>query len=538
MKSRTTNLTLIFFPVLLTLLIMTPRLISPNFGMLDDGTMFVRAKEVLSGNFSNSFDIGAGRFKPASYIINAINFFFFRYSPLWYFIGMSLMFLTINFCLVFILQKARVSPLCIIISLIFFAFNGTIIESFYTLSKHETYQLMWVVISILFLVLGYFSKTKQENKIFTILAGIFIFIAFYTKETTFAMVAIIGGFWLYTIKLKSLIPIEFRKMLLNYLMIIIMGGFLYLITLSLSSTVSISSGTYSQNYSLELKNLLSNVLRWTHLLIHYFPYLFPAMIGFLILLTGNRKPKIGSILIGMVFAAIWSTFWFGIYLPWSFSEAYYLLPFSFGVSIFTGLYIYGIFSKKVPANFMQRALALLSCLLFLLTIPNLITNGKIQIAMDKVNQEMLKYVSKSLDQNGRVLVNIQESNEYLQGIHYFLADYYERDDIATSPYVTGYDAGKESQVFVLVPLVTNQPILTPRMNIIEDSQKEWNETLHNDLKDVKYEKAVFIEEFRLFNINLTNLLCPILGERNYCNFHEPVFDTRIFSYQWEIIKMK
>jgi len=538
MKPNTGKWILIVLPLILTFLIMLPRLLYPSFGLLDDGTMFARAQETLSGDFSTPFDTGAGRFRPVTGIINAINYLIGKYNPFWHFINMALVFLAIQVLIVIVMKEIKIPIPGIILSIICFALGGTIVESFFTLSKHETIQTLWIMLSLLFLVL--FSK-HEKNKLrlfFLVLSGLFASLAFLTKETTFAMVLIAGGWWMLTLIKKSDFSTKFRKTTFIYLVIVGIGAILYFGFRKLTPTAEIASGTYSTNYSFAIRGILSNTFRWMHLLLHYFPYLIPVLFGGSIFLLGQWKKKLDSVDILMVFSAWWGICWFAIFIPWKYAESYYLLPFSLGAAVFVGLYIYKIFSTKVSADFLQKSLASITLLLFILTIPNFITNGKIQIAMDKVHQETLKYVSNTLEQNGRLLINIQKDNEYYQGVQYFLSDYYHRADVSLETVASVSVGNNDLQTLIIVPSVTNQPILTPRMNIIEESQTDWNQILYSNLGDGYSLKNVGEEQIHLFNINFSNILCPVLGERNYCVNHEPIVDTRVMTYRWDVIEKK
>jgi len=61
---KTKNLILAIVPLVITILIMIPRLISPQFGFFDDGRMLVEVNKILQNDFSMSYDLQAGRFRP------------------------------------------------------------------------------------------------------------------------------------------------------------------------------------------------------------------------------------------------------------------------------------------------------------------------------------------------------------------------------------------------------------------------------------------------------------------------------------------
>lgn len=46
------------------------------------------------------------------------------------------------------------------------------------------------------------------------------------------------------------------------------------------------------------------------------------------------------------------------------------------------------------------------------------------------------------------------------------------------------------------------------------------------------------EEFRIINLNLPVVVCPLIGPRGFCQDPDPLFDTRLFSYGWDIYTIR
>ena len=59
-------------------------------------------------------------------------------------------------------------------------------------------------------------------------------------------------------------------------------------------------------------------------------------------------------------------------------------------------------------------------------------NARYQLVMDRVNAQMVRFVSEELPINGVVFVNLPADNEYVEEIQYNLAQFYNRPDIQVS----------------------------------------------------------------------------------------------------------
>jgi len=89
-----------------------------------------------------------------------------------------------------------------------------------------------------------------------------------------------------------------------------------------------------------------------------------------------------------------------------------------------------------------------------------------------------------------------------------------------------------------MPFIKNQPRLTVRAGVEEAYQRQWNEKLLETTESKREPIEEFERSFRISNINLPVLICPILGNRGFCENPDPIIDTRLFVYGWEIFEIK
>src|SRR5512135_1404131 len=90
----------IYAPIILCILIMLPRLLSPNFGLMDDGRSLAISQGLLNGKFDLSWDVTAGRARPVYWLAFAFWYFLVGGHPFWYFLGNLLVFASTTFLLI------------------------------------------------------------------------------------------------------------------------------------------------------------------------------------------------------------------------------------------------------------------------------------------------------------------------------------------------------------------------------------------------------------------------------------------------------
>ncbi|KPL82006.1 hypothetical protein SE15_12790 [Thermanaerothrix daxensis] len=71
----------------LSLLILLPRLLSPSFGLLDDGRTLTVAHQITQGQWRVDFDLDAGRFRPVYWTYYALLYRLADAHPLGWFVG-------------------------------------------------------------------------------------------------------------------------------------------------------------------------------------------------------------------------------------------------------------------------------------------------------------------------------------------------------------------------------------------------------------------------------------------------------------------
>ncbi|QRN82421.1 hypothetical protein JR338_08260 [Chloroflexota bacterium] len=542
-KNKNRQALLVAIPFVLAILIMLPRLLSPQFGLLDDATTLQQARNFLGGDFSMSHDFQAGRFRPIYWLYYTIIYFFAGYHSFWYFISNLVILFILLVEIRLLLKRSGAAEWQILLTSCIFLFSMPIIGNFYTLSKGEPLQLTLIISAILVLT----PKFVHEEKLpwaKGIFAASLLLLAIMVKETAIVMLPLIVFWALYVTYFRKNKNLKlYRK---NYWMLVGSVTIAVLAYFGLRQSIQstgLLEGTYTDRYLIDLGETLNKLLRWVTQYAYYFHYTMPITLFWVWFVI--KKISINQNQKFMLFRwATWWFFWFVVFIPWTYAESYYLLPFAFGGAMLIGLtapvFLNTLKRSKASGRTVPLILGILASLLFLLTLPNYRTEAKMQLAFDQANNEMLTYLTETAPENSTVLMNLRTSNEYSEKFDIYLKEHYQRTDISFGVLDSTQmeTVNTQSCVIALMPYIENQPTLTVRAGIEETYQDRWNETFLMTTEENRQQLSVFEESFRLSNINLPIILCNFGLDAGFCQNPDPLFDYRAFTYGWEISKIQ
>jgi len=542
-RATVKKLIYVLIPFILITLIMLPRLISPQFGFFDDARMLSQSEKFLQGNFSMSHDKQAGRFRPVYWLYYAIIYALAGYHPFWFFLGNLLIFYILLYEIRLIFKKMGFTDWQIFLASLIFTLTMPIIENFYTLSKGEPLQLVFMLASILFIDKIKHDKLTLNRWVRGILSSLCLLIAIMIKETAIVMLAVTFLWAAHFFFSKDESAKQGRKTQLALFASTCSAVLVYFLLRKLWGATSLMGGTYTDRYLVDLSALAQKVLRWATQFAFYFHYLLPLILAVLLLfIFKNQFTKQERQ--NLYRWVIWWALWFAILIPWEYAELYYLLPFGFGSAMLIGLIIPPICrSIKVNRHFKRYSVLVLSivaAILFVLTLPNYLTDAKTQLTFDQVNDEMLTYIVTHASEDSAIYTNIQTSNEYSEKLEVYLREHYQLDDITYSN-VDGElleSLNNQTDAFVMMPFINNQPRLTVRAGVEEDYQNSWNEKMLSETEGKRVLLESFSGSFQLSNVNLPILICPIIGEVGFCEDPDPILDTQIVTYGWDVYQIE
>ena len=542
-RVRAFHVLLQFSPVVVAFFVMLPRLLSPQFGLLDDGQT-MRAVGHVSDNWTSAFTMahGDGRFFPSYYLFLYLVHALAGLRPFLFFAVNYAVFGTTTAGLIGLVRLMGGTAFQAWAAGIFFVVSGPAVESFYTLSKAEPPQLLWVVISLLIAAVAARSRSRWAS-----LAGLAatmgpLLAADTTKETGIATVAIALG-WLVVGRL-CLDPARDEPYLAwrrRYVLASLLAAAAFFVLRAYSGGPSLSQGAYSRLYRLEVVTMWGSLVDALALLSRDLAYLAPlAVLAVILRITRPRPPR--PLLLDTV---VWMGGWLGVYLPWSWVVEYYLLPFAFGAAAFCGV----VTGEAIQAFRDERRRGVRATvtvcvgaflIVFLLSMANVATIGAIQLAVDAANYQLVRFIS-ALPKGSAVTVNMPSVNEYVYEIGLHVRQTEGRPDIVVDYFETEADARRAGSAggYVATLVMRQQVVPGVRIPMNERMAGELGQTLTRVLGGGREPVFRIRRRVQLMMVNLHHPVCALLGkrtERVYCHWPAPFIDTRALSYGWNVYR--
>jgi len=531
----------VYLPVLLALLVMVPRLVSPHFGLFDDGRSLITAQDISHGDWSFHFDAGEGRFRPVYWLSFYITYWLFGQKPFWFFFANTLVLALTTYCLVQFLLNIGRNRFQAWVTGMLFVLASPIIENYFTLSKGEPWQVMFLMLSLL-AVSGFTRQRSRWAKVLTVvMIGLFQLLAILSKETAI-IIAPLAGVWVlgkYLLIRKQ----SNRTALVPYIVYLgagVVSVAAYLLLRFASVSNAFTTHGYTSLYIFTTSQILAAAIRWTGWLIRDFLYVAPLLLAVAFVWIVKKELPQRALILN---ALIWILTWIVIYLPWSLLVEYYLLPVALGMAVLAGALLTILLPALRETSFSKRMTSrgalLIFLILFLPTLLNNITSARIQITQDSVNANLLAYLAENVPSGSTVLANIRISNEFIDQMNLQFQAYYNRPDLIVKEF-NPFENYPDGKYFLLEPNVTHRPLLTVRMGIIEPSQITWNKELETYLASHPGWQPVaeFGKQFHLALIDLPRVVCPFIKTRAFCSTPSPLVDFREFAYSWTVYELK
>lgn len=543
MSYKTKHWILTVLPLIIAVMIMTPRLASAQFGLLDDGYILNEVREILGGDLSMRLDLGAGRFRPLYWLYFTLIFALAGPNPFWFFIGHLILLGVLLIEIRSLMRSFGAQDWQVLLTSLLFLFSMPIIENYYTLSKGEVLQLVFILAGLLCLEKLKKSSSNWKTWGFATLAFISILSAIWAKETTYIMAPLAALWAVYALYQRKSIPHKERRAYLIFFGAVLASTAVNLLIHRLWGPSPAAGDTYTSQYAFSLLAMITRAPRWVTLYAFYFHYLLPLAVLVLMILvqpdTGNSHLRQDLFYYGG-----WILAWSAGFLPWEYAEVFYLLPFSLGTSIVAGLlcpYIKTAIKKgNKPRRWVMSSMVILFVVLFLASLTHYRTHALTQMTIDRMNGQMLEKTTDILPGDGDLIMGVNAYNEYVRNMSHFLIDQDGMTgitfDFVSLEILLGIHS--RSDAIVLMPYINNQPRLLLRVGVEEEFTMAWVEEINHTLEGRLLTLAYLRDGFRIYNINLPVLACPILGSRGYCTNPDPFFDTRLFSYGWDMYQIQ
>ena len=531
----------IYTPLLLCILIMLPRLISPQFGLMDDGRALTIAQGIVHGKWDLGWDVIAGRARPIYWTAFAFWYLLAGGHRFWYFLGNLIVFSASTFLLIHLVSGLSGSKIQAFLTGLIFVLSTSVIEDVYTLSKAENFQLLLILSAIGLVVMAVRSPKGIRVWLLLVSSAILLLMASFTKESTLLLLPVAFAWWVIAWfgRLKRLPSATFIEKVSRWLTLssLVSGLIFYLgRTILLASSKILGVGQSSEFY-FDRSNILNSIVRWGGWILRDFIWLIPMALVVLVWCLINRRwPR--SVLWWL--AGVWMVFWLGMYIPWHFAVEYYLLPFAAGTAVLAGVLLAEILDFVKQPSRLWRWVGVvtlsLTALLLLITQANSFTDASIQLAQDAANTSVLEYLVDHAPVGSLVVVNIQLANEYIEQMQLTLANLYHRPDIQLVNY-RGEDLmllkSQSHATYFLLAELTNQPKMTVRMGLDEPSLQLWNASVMPAISTWN-EVYRISENPHILTVDFPRLLCSVIKRGHYCSTGGGLVNYKQLNYQWTV----
>jgi len=534
----------LYSPLIIGWLLMIPRLLSPQFGFFDDATTLTTSESILNGTWSLADEAFHGRFRPVYWLYYALIYTFAGQNPFWFFVGNVLLLSLITFGLIRLARALGHNRLQAWVAGTVFILAGTTLENVYTLSKPELQQGFWLILAFLTIGLSTRVDTPWKKTLYITLASITIFLACSSKETSLIVLPIAFAWFLaaWFLKLLKKSPDEDTLPTRRaYLIASLIGVIAFLAFRWVNLPAGLIESGYPSRFDFSRAWIFANARIWLDLLMRDYLYLIPLALVPTLWWLIRRNIRQLHILFDI---GIWMLAWTVIYIPWQFTQEYYLLPFALGAAIFGGTLLEGNLSvlrqTKIPWRVLSMIGLVLTIALFLLVIPSLVTKARAQLAVDASNHEMLTYVLENAPESSVVLINIQDPNEYVGHFKTLVnvvggrpdlqIDYFQFQD----PVSEGWN---DKVITIVSPIVENQFYPSMRMGVFEMPSRSWNQSLLEYMGDPSDHVFQARNSFRSALIDTPRAICFVFQSPKVCQKSHTPIDGRVFAYGWDIYRI-
>jgi hypothetical protein len=463
--------------------------------------------------------------------------------PFWYFFANALVLLGLSAGLVYLVLLLGGTRTQAMFTALVFVLGGPAVESFYTLSKPEPMQLLYVLVSILVVARYGRSQGRWVRALAFVLASAALLLANLTKEASLVMVPIsLGWLLLAGWGRKRLGDRPVLGIAAGYFTGSVLAALAFICLRARYSELGLPAGNYVGMYTFTLSRFLESAVRWAGWLVRDYSFLLPLVALWALWTIRRKELRQAPLLAG---ALVWTTGWIAVYLPWRLAEEYYLLAFAAGAALMVSIMLEQGLWALVEGPVILRTIAgvclVLAAGLFLLLQVNNATNARVQLSVDAANAEMVAFLGEATPAQSLIVVNYQEPNEYLDEIGLHLRLLQGRADLDVehfrSPeFVLG--SASTQAVYLVAQNVGSVPSLHVR-GVTEEGEalEMWNQAVLEDLEGRASSLFETERRFRMLSVDLPRFLCFLMPQKAYCTYARPIIDTREFTYGWTIFRV-
>jgi hypothetical protein len=528
-------------PIALALVVLLPRLVSPQFGLLDDGLTLQTGRQV-TGRWSSVLELipETGRFFPAYWLVHAVIFAAVGVRPLAFFAVNVLVLGGLLFLLRRLMRRGGASPAEAAVAATVFALSGPAIEAFYTLSKAEPWQLVWIALSLVAAAAGAQARRPTQVGLLALAAAILV-IAHATKETSLVLMPISLA-WAGLAWWRNAPAVE-RRFAIGFAAANVVAALGFVALRGAYAARSLGEGWYTRAYALDAATMGPALFRIAAWLVRDFLFLLPLAVVALVVLVRGR-PGARRLL---RYALVWMVGWLAVFLPWPATFEYHLLPFALGASVLAGVCAGEAWRWRGRGASLRQAATWLvlgsAGLAWGMSLVNAAADARIQLTVDLANADVVDFLG-GVPPDSVVVLNTARVNEYLHELALHLEEIKHRPDVrveSAAVAAVGSSAARRLPVFVATPDIANRPRPTVRIAVDEAGARRASAALGAVLDgrgELVYRTA---RHARVLELGLHRALCriavPPVLDPTYCPPGRGLVERQTFAYGWQVHRL-
>jgi len=519
--------------------IMLPRLQDPHFGLLDDGATVQTAQSLAEGHWL-TWDVQGGRFRPGYWAFWLLPYLVGGANPLVFFIGSAALLAAVSVLVTVLIGLWTRRWWIGLLAAVILMASPPSVELYYTLSKGEGVQVFWILVALLMLTLFSGRQGRRLDVLSIVLTSLAMLAACFSKETGVVVLPLsVAALFIAWMGERSMFRWHRHTPYVQAVLAAFVAVLVFFSARWMVLRISVVDvGGYASNYAFDLRVLAVSAYRWAGLLLSDFPYLLALPLG--MALAWKDMPRTQRQVLFL--AALWSAGWVGIFLPWDGITVYFQYPAAVGIAVMTAFTLAGLI-RTVRRHALGRrgtslaTFAVLGVLLFA-SVGNAWTNARVQLAVDRVNAQALAAAVEEAPGGGRVLINIQDPNEYTFEIPLHFEELYGRADLRVETVqLADFPPSDAGDAIVLAPFMRNAPVLTVRTGVVEPYITQWDESLSNALPEGTEQLARIVTRETLFSFKLPQLLCGVINAETYCRSEPQALDLLAFEAGWRVFRL-
>ncbi len=197
-------------------------------------------------------------------------------------------------------------------------------------------------------------------------------------------------------------------------------------------------------------------------------------------------------------------------------------------------------AEPLPGKNLAVAALILSGLLLTLTLPSQVSNGRLQLATDRANADMLAFVVQHVPQGSTVWININPPNEYVGEFTLWVTQLENRPDLRVDYFHSQSLAEAQLRggaVWIVSPYMENLFYPSVRVGMTELPTRQWNEALDQYMAGHGSLIRLIRQSFTSSNLDPLRFFCPLARSLSYCKVPDAPLDHRVFAYGWKIYSL-